>query len=350
MSLTWKSVRPVPAVPGWLGWLLRVPLLAKLVGANTLIALAAVLAELAAPAPDAAMLVLAALGISFVVNVALVAVALRPLRALELTAARVWRGDLEARVPASPLADPQLSRTGEALNLLLDRLGADRSRLRLLTAQVIGAQDEERARVARELHDSAAQSLAALVMQLAVLEREQDAPALATRVGTVRTMAADVLEEVRLLSHSLHPRVLDDLGLSAALEWLARRTREHEGVQVDVETQRNVSLVPQVPAAALYRVAQEALRNATQHAAPSRVQLRLDVNDASATLVVADDGRGFHVADAERRRPGMGLFSMRERVALVDGRLEVMSAPGRGTRVCATVPVRDGRVSSVRDE
>ena len=134
-----------------------------------------------------------------------------------LTARRVSAGDLEARVPPSVLADRDMARVGTTLNTLLDRLTDDRARVRRLAAQVISAQDEERARVARELHDSTAQMLAAVMLQLGAAAQESSRPRSTTRLATMRELVAEALEEVRTLSHTMHPRVLDDLGLAAAL-------------------------------------------------------------------------------------------------------------------------------------
>ena len=324
--------------------LLRVPLLGKLAGANVLIALAAlvgVAAEERLHMPGTAVSVLGiALGTSLVVNFVLVYVALRPLSDLETTAERVSAGDLAARVSPSMLADRDMARVGHTLNTLLDRLTTDRARMRRLAAQVISAQDEERARVARELHDSTAQTLTAVMLQLGAAAQGSRSPELDDSLATMRELVADALEEVRNLSHTIHPRVLDDLGLAAALEWLARQSREQDALDVEVFADDGPA-IPKLPASVLYRVAQEAMRNAVRHAAARRVELWLRQSAGTATLEVVDDGRGFDVRRAEERRPGMGLFSMRERVGLVNGTLSVVSAPGRGTRVVATVPVTE---------
>jgi signal transduction histidine kinase len=322
---------------------LRVPLLGKLAGANLLIvvsALVGVAAERRLDMPGSVVSILGiALGLSLAVNFALVYVALRPLTDLETAAGRVSAGDLEARVEPSILADRDMARVGTTLNTLLDRLTEDRARARRLAAQVISAQDEERARVARELHDSTAQILTAVMLQLRAAADESRSPELDARIATLRELAAEALEEVRCLSHTMHPRVLDDLGLAAALEWLARQTRAEEPFDVHVAAEDGELGIPEHLASVLYRVAQEALRNAARHAEAHRVEVTLRRADGAATLEVVDDGRGFDLRRAEERRPGMGLFSMRERVGLVNGRLVVSSAPGRGTRVVATVPL-----------
>jgi signal transduction histidine kinase len=331
-------------VPSWVRAVLGVPLLAKILGANALIVIIATAIATGTPGLHGSGRVVAdvlivALVVTLVINLVLVHVALRPIKALEDTAARVWRGDLEARVPPSLVADRNMARVGGTLNLLLDGLMADRARMRRLASQVIEAQDAERARIARELHDSTAQTLTAIVLQLSAATRDSRDPALADRLEQIKGMAGTALEEVRTLSHTVHPRVLDDLGLVAALRWLARRTPEELGLHVTVETRGDVASIPPAAASVLYRVAQEALTNVVRHAEASSVSIIVKVDADGAALEVVDNGRGFAVDEAEARRPGMGLFSMRERVALVDGRLEVTSTPGTGTRVAAFIPL-----------
>ena len=317
---------------------LGVPLLGKLAGANLVIVLAAlagVAAERQFNASGNVVPILGvALGLSLVVNLALVYVALRPLTDLEEAAARVSAGDLEARVAPSALADRDMARVGTTLNALLDRLTEDRARVRRLAAQVISAQDEERARVARELHDSTAQILTAVMLQLGAAAREADSAPLTARIATLRELAAEALEEVRTLSHTMHPRILDDLGFVAALEWLARQTRGQTASEVVVRAEAAAAPIPGPLASVLYRVAQEALRNAVRHADARRVELSVRHEPGQVVLEVADDGAGFDVTRAEERRPGMGLFSMRERVALVNGRLarDERAGPGHARR------------------
>jgi len=340
---TTSAVVPPAPLRHALERVLRVPLLGKLAGANLIIVIAALIGvgierRLHTPASEVSILGVA-IGLSLVVNLALVYVALRPLNDLETAAARVSAGDLEARVAPSILADRDVARIGTTLNTLLDRLTEDRVRVRRLAAQVISAQDEERARVARELHDSTAQILTAVILQLGAAAHESHSPPLDARLATLRELASEALEEVRTLAHTMHPRVLDDLGLAAALEWLARQTCAQERLDVKVSVQEGYQPIPEPLASVLYRVAQEALRNAARHAGAQEVAIVLRHKPGVASLEVSDDGRGFDVRRAEERRPGMGLFSMRERVALVNGRLTVTSSPGRGTRIVATVPL-----------
>ena len=352
------AARPVgqPArapLPRWLRTLLGVPLAAKLTGANAVIVAAAgwvLLAHAGGGSRENTVAVVAlALAAGVAVNWLLVHVALLPLRELEAAADRVWHGDLNARVAPSSIADANMARVGGTVNRLLDGLAGDRTRMRELAAAVVEAADAERARIARELHDSTAQTLAALAFQLAAAARDSRDPELTDRLALMREIAGTAIEEVRALAHSVHPRVLDDLGLVAALEWQARQLRERSALDVkvvaDAAAERAAAAADRQATAALYRVAQEALRNAERHARARVVRVVLSAaGDAEPgrrrlRLEVTDDGGGFDVGEAEARRPGMGLFSMRERVSLVDGSFAVDSAPGRGARVSATVPV-----------
>ena len=329
----------------WLRALLGVPLIGKLAGANAVIVVSAVGVALATHTDDSASVRLVALLAgtllaALLVNLVLVYLALRPLQELEATAARVSRGDLAARVPPSPLADRDVARVGGTLNLLLDGLTAEHARVRRLAADVISSGDRERARIARELHDSTAQSLAALMFQLSAAARDSQDPELAKRLAAMKGLAAEVLEEVRTLAHAVHPRVLDDLGLPAALQNLAREMgARHTGVEIEVAAGAGAERLPPTTAAVLYRVAQEGVSNALRHGTPRTIDISASIDDHAAVLEITDDGTGFDVAEAQRRRPGMGLFSMRERVALVDGDLELVSRPGLGTRILVTVPL-----------
>jgi signal transduction histidine kinase len=329
-------------VAAWARDLVRVPLLAKLIVADVAINLVAFFVVSVAPAEYTTELVISSFVVTLVLNTILIVWALRPLRALEATASRVSSGDLSARVPRTRLSDRNIVRIAHTLNQLLDGVTADRIRLRHLASQVISAGDRERAHIARELHDSTAQSLSALEMLVTSSIREVPASgetaALHERLRVMREVVVESLAEVRTLSHNVHPRVLDDLGLVAALEFLARRTREQSGVGMRVTSDVRRA-VPAPVASVLYRVAQEAVRNAVRHGPPSDLHLGIFADSGRATLEVADDGPGFDLAAVEAERRGMGLFVMRERMALIDGRLEIESSPGAGTLVRASAPI-----------
>ncbi|HKO15036.1 MAG TPA: sensor histidine kinase [Gemmatimonadaceae bacterium] len=343
-----REREPSRAAARRLGWRvmrltgLRAPLGLKLIGAYCLTLAGVVAFFTGAPHLRGSIGLDAAVLLGALLIFALLAtIALRPLRSLEAVVSRVWRGDFGARVAASPVADRDLKRIAGMFNLLLDRLTADRAQMHELASSVIEAGDRERAALARELHDSTAQQLAALMLQLSAAARDSHDPGLAARLQQMRDQANDILEEVRLLSHTVHPRVLDDLGLPAALRKLAREAAGAGGgeLAIDVVTGGDVGDVPPVQAAVLYRVAQAAIHNVLKHAGAHRAEMHLSVADGDVALEVVDDGRGFDAAQGERRRPGMGLFTMRERVSLAGGRFDVRSEPGAGTRIRAVLPL-----------
>lgn len=317
---------------------LRAPLAAKVIGAN-LVGVVILMVVCLAPGRALGGWGVAVAGVIVGLQTGLVVLALRPIRDLEDVASRIWRGDFGARVERSAIADQEVLRIGSMFNLLLNGLAADRAQMRALATEVIAVGDRERAALARELHDSTAQRLAGLLLQISTAARDCKDQAIAPALLAAREAAQEVTEEVRMLAQTLHPRVLDDLGLPAALRKLARDSSSGTGIDVDVAVSAAVGGLPHPIAAVLYRVAQEAVRNAVRHASPRHVWLTLEVDAAAACLEIRDDGRGFDVPAAERERRGMGLLSMRERVTLVDGSLELRTAKDGGTAVIATLPL-----------
>ena len=336
-SAPWRALGNLKLVRVFLG----LPLGTKLAGAHAIIVVVA-FAIAFAISPDGEALLLtivaSALGISLIVSEVLVTVALRPLRDLHRTTVSIGDGDLGARVPASILADAEFRRVASAFNALLDSLMEDRARIRALAAEVISAGDRERARIALELHDSTAQMLAALLAELSVLARDNTNPESAERLEHIRGITAEVLEDVRLLARGVYPRVLDDLGLPAALRFLSREATAQDGAAIKLDIDAGCDVGSAAGRSVLYRVAQESIHNALRHADATTVVLRLKSDGDVALLEIEDDGRGFDLADAERRRRGMGLLTMRERAGLVGGTVTIDSAVGRGTRVRAAVP------------
>lgn len=209
------------------------------------------------------------------------------------------------------------------------------ARLRRLANQLVHSQEDERARVARELHDGVQQSLVSVKFLAESAAAAQPSPQLAAVVLRLR----EVLGELRGIAHDLRPPLLDDLGLAQALQQLASDWREHSGVAVRCDFDPMPAL-PGAVATTLYRFAQEALGNVQRHAQASQVQLRLRETDDGLRLRVQDDGVGF---DPERPLPrgsegGLGLLHLRERVEMLGGRFELVSSPGGGTRVAAWLP------------
>ena len=243
----------------------------------------------------------------------------------------------------------------------LDGLVADRARTRRLAAALISASDRERAAISRELHDSTAQSLAALVMQLSVATADGgngDAEAARQQLDGARELATTTLEEVRRLAHAVHPRVLDDLGLIAALRSLARESAiAGDGavaVQVHVDAEAGIDAILSATAAsALYRIAQEALSNARRHSGAAHIEMRVRRDVDAVVLEVSDDGVGFDPDAEAPNQKGIGLFTMRERLALIGGSVRVGRRAGGGTTLIASVTRRQsahaGHRSSPRE-
>ena len=316
---------------------LRVPQVVKLVGANALALLVMSVAWMYLDFDIHRGIVLSIAATALLAHFMLVVVALGPVHDLEKLAAKVWGGDYAARFRDSSVADEEVVRVGTMFNTLLDGLITDRARMRALAEEVVAVGDRERAALARELHDSTAQRLAALLLQISAVARDEKDPALAQRLADLRDAAEAMTEEVRMLASTVHPRVLDDLGIVAAVKKLARDTTRASGVKVQVRGPESVDL-PQAVASVLYRVAQESVRNAATHADAGVIDISIQRTPELVALEVTDDGKGFDVDEAMRRRPGMGLFTMRERVSLVDGTFEIRSNSS-GTTVAAAIPL-----------
>ncbi len=210
-------------------------------------------------------------------------------------------------------------------------------RLRQMSSQVLTAQEVERKRLARELHDETAQVLTSVLVRLRVLERSEDDEASRAGLVELRTILGGELEGVRALAIDLRPPVLDDLGLEMALETQVRDFIQRWGIDVTLSSDR-LGRLPAEVELVFYRVAQEALSNVAKHARASRVEIRLTKRGCRLQMLIEDDGCGFDQdAATDAVDAGLGLFGMKERLALVDGTLGVESAVGAGTRVSADV-------------
>jgi signal transduction histidine kinase len=237
-------------------------------------------------------------------------------------------------------AAPSLQQLQAQYGRLLDRLEANEREFRRLGRAVWNVQEDERRRLARELHDGLGQNLTALTNRLVRLRDAlagRDA-ALCAEADAAIALCRGSLEDTRQLSRLLRPPILDDLGLEAALHWLARSIHDSGAMAVVTEIESLPALEGEVQTL-LFRVAQEALTNAARHASAQSVLLRLAERDGAVHLQAIDDGVGCDVEHA-LRSGGSGLGGMRERLRLYGGRLEMRSAPGQGTRLRAVVPLR----------
>ena len=317
--------------------ILGVPLVGKLIGANVIIVVVAIAMHAAFSRTQGGteiLWIVVALVAASLVNFLLVRVALKPVEDLEDLAERVSAGDFNARGESSPLADAALRRLGHTVNGLLDSLAAERQRIQDLGTEVVNAQDAERASVSRELHDSIAQTLAAVRYQLAAASAEAEGD-MKNRLAAANSLVGAAMEEVKNVSYSLHPRVAEDLGLEAALGTLARQVEQRSGVEVVVKADVDGRSIPSNVSATLFRVAQEALRNIEVHSNARSATVSVMGRGGNIMLEVTDDGCGFDPSAVSTPAARSRLASVKDRVTLAGGILKVDSVPNGGTRVTA---------------
>jgi signal transduction histidine kinase len=234
-----------------------------------------------------------------------------------------------------------------------------------LFRKALAAQEDERKRIARELHDEVSQSLTALLYDAEDGLELEHLPAIKKRLQSICDLTQHTLDDVHKLMFDLRPSMLDQLGLIPALRWLSETRLEPKGVRVNVTTNTPPNLYnnetdaqrlsPEIETA-LYRVVQEAINNIARHAAARNVEIRLELSDGMATVNITDDGIGFDITElstgtiididnkdfllSENTR-GLGLLGMQERIELLGGELEIISVPGNGTQLHIRVPIQE---------
>jgi signal transduction histidine kinase len=202
--------------------------------------------------------------------------------------------------------------------------------------RVVQTQELERKRLARELHDETGQALTSVLLGLRALEEAKDESELRQAVANVRQLVVDTLHDVRRLAVELRPKALDDFGLVPALERLTETFSEQTGIATELEAAIGDARLSDDVETTLYRTVQEALTNVVKHARATRVSVVVTRRGNGVTAVIEDDGVGM--AESRGDNGGIGLLGMRERVALVGGRLTVESSPGAGTTLAIEVP------------
>jgi signal transduction histidine kinase len=210
-----------------------------------------------------------------------------------------------------------------------------------LLRRVVEAQESERQRIARELHDETGQALTAIGLGLrgAAATLTQDTQKASQQMRQLEQLVGQSLEELQRLIADLRPSHLDDLGLGAALRWYAAQIQERTDLAVDVEVTGDAPNLPSPVKTAVFRIAQEALTNTVKHAKAKTAHVSLVYSDKDVTVRVNDDGQGFDVNRQERsKRASWGLEGMRERAALLGGECNILSEPRRGTLVEVTIP------------
>jgi two-component system sensor histidine kinase UhpB len=226
----------------------------------------------------------------------------------------------------------EIDRLSKSFERLLKRVEEDRLRSGKM---VIRAQEEERRRVARDLHDEVNQALTAILLRLEALAQDTP-PERAAEVTELKGLATQAMDELLALARQLRPTVLDDHGLLPALQAQVRGFEETTGIATSLVTAGDPTALDDEKQTAVYRVTQEALSNISRHAGASAVELELTTTGFAVELHVRDDGHGFDPVAA--RRAGLGLEGMAERARLVGGELDVRSSPGGGTETTLRIP------------
>jgi len=206
---------------------------------------------------------------------------------------------------------------------------------------LVQEQEDERKRIARDLHDALGQQLTTLKLKLELIRqlRENDEQ-LVSMIDETQIIAKNIDEGVDFLAWELRPSVLDDLGLFAALDKYVKEWSHHSGLSAEfINSGKNLSRFAAETEINLYRIVQEALNNTHKHAKAQRVGVILDTRDESIILIIEDNGIGFNLENEKNRSKGLGLLGIQERVALLGGTLEIESAPEQGTTIYVRVPI-----------
>jgi len=302
---------------------------------------------------DTSFIILATL-LTLFTNIFLLRVSFRPLFGLLSTIREISSGKTQARALLSQ-SDTEINELAQAFNMMLDRLEDAR---REQTTLILQAQEDERRRIALELHDETGQNLTALLVHTEILQQSlRTLPATVSSEDTQKRMeqglqqlaklTQNTLENIRVLAQQLRPSVLDDLGLLAAFRWLVEDSAErlHLDVDLHVDGIRDTthSLPPDYETA-LFRIAQESLTNVARHAQTRRATLSLIQDQKQICLQIQDQGRGYNPA---QHHAGLGVFGMHERATLLGGTLTIDSQPGHGTTVWAMLPLPSNKRRSI---
>ncbi len=294
---------------------------------------------------DTSFIILATL-LTLLTNIILLRISFRPLFGLLSTIRAISTGSTDARAPLSP-SDNEINELAQSFNTMLDRLEEVR---REQTALILQAQEDERRRIALELHDETGQNLTALLVHTELLhQRFQVLPQTMRAEDThkyieegllqLTKLTQNTLENIRVLAQQLRPSVLDDLGLLAAFRWLVADSAQRLHIKVELHIEgikEGLHTLPPDYETALFRIAQESLTNIARHAQTHAAVLTLRLDTSQILLQIQDQGCG---STPEQLRKGMGIFGMRERATLPGGTLTIDTHPGQGTTVRAVLPL-----------
>lgn len=306
-----------------------VPLFWRLFIPNACVLVAACVVLIVAPPNGRVAILASGLALMLVIDLFLMRRAFAPLERLFSLMRQIDPLAPGRRLPVSG-PESEVTELARAFNEMLDRLEFER---RDSARRALGAQENERRRVAHELHDEVGQTLTAFVLELERLSRSVP-PDLRDEIEYLKGTASSGLDDVRRIARRLRPEALDDLGLVSALISLSDRLEQATGTTIERMLDRALPRLSPEAELVIYRIAQESLTNAARHASADNVQISLTREARCVWLVVEDDGHGFDVTTAELDG---GIRGMRERAVLIGARIEIDSVPGRGTRVALAV-------------
>jgi signal transduction histidine kinase len=275
---------------------------------------------------------------------------LRPLSDLQALVRQAQQAHTGIDIQQLASHDSQIRGLAEDVNAIIDELHQRNQQMRSLSKHAINAQEDERRRIARSLHDETGQSLAMLIISLERLEKQKHAldETAQAQLTTAHQLATQALASLRQIVHGLRPAILDDLGLAPAIRWYATTNLEAAGIRLRFDAAEEPVQLPARLRTTLFRIAQEGVNNIIRHAGARSAAITLKVTDKEVCLQIEDDGKGFWLDpdSGESQQEGhWGLAGIRERVSLVNGQVEILTEQGGGTLIQVTVPVdRDGGV------
>ncbi len=278
--------------------------------------------------------------VSVILNFVVLQIAFRPLMDLGKVMKRVQSGERTLRASLTGV-DPEADQLARTFNTMLEAIDETN---RVRASQIIKAQEQERKRIARELHDETSQVLTSLLISLAVLEESITTQEARDRITETRQLAHQTLRAIRNLSIDLRPSALDDLGLLPALRWYVKEYQQKTNIEVEFHTtgfKDRERLSPEMETA-LYRVVQESLTNVAKHAQAHKVTIMLREEADAVNATITDDGRGFDVEEIQKmgdQDRGLGLVGMQERALLLDGTVTIESGHEHGTFVNVHIPL-----------
>jgi signal transduction histidine kinase len=256
---------------------------------------------------------------------------------------------LKQEIAQRKFAEEALRKSEQHYGQLLKQSRHMQDHLRLLSRQLLSAQEEERKKISRELHDVIAQTLTSINVRLTALKKEAalNTKDLERNIARTQELVEHSVNIVHRFARELRPTVLDDLGLIPALHTFMKNFREQTGIRVSLTAPAAVNTVNSDKRTVLFRVAQEALTNIARHAQASRAEVTIQKLDGAICMRIKDNGKGFQEQRVLRAKKAkrLGLLGMRERLEMVGGNITIQSTPGQGTTLQAQVPLTNGRAA-----